>query len=106
MFLNLRFMARIGFRLALVGVVVGTIFYQFIYKSLILGTLGYNRALEPFLNFDVECEKIDDVGLAGCADMWLHQESGMLYMACSDTRGRAEWFPRYAFSTVYFFYIN
>ncbi|KAF7852880.1 uncharacterized protein EAF02_012110 [Botrytis sinoallii] len=93
MFLNLRFMARIGFRLALVGVAVSTIFYQFIYKSLILGTLGYNRALKPFLNFDVECEKIDDVGLAGCADMWLHQESGMLYMACSDTKGRAEWFP-------------
>ncbi|RAL61233.1 hypothetical protein DID88_010312 [Monilinia fructigena] len=25
--------------------------------------------------------------------MWLHQESGMLYMACSNSRGRAEWFP-------------
>ncbi|CAD6446430.1 a2e50a8b-2e38-4eac-8cdc-076ed41a2a1f [Sclerotinia trifoliorum] len=92
MLLNLRFMARIGFRLALVGI-VGTIFYQYIYKSLFLDKLGYNRVLEHFLKFDVECEKIDDVGLAGCADMWLHQESGMLYMACSDTKGRAEWFP-------------
>ncbi|KAI9651321.1 hypothetical protein NHQ30_001360 [Ciborinia camelliae] len=86
-------MAKIGFRLTLVGGAIGTIFYQFLYKSLIVANLGYNRVLEPFLNFDVECEKIDDVGLAGCADMWLHQESGMLYMACSDNRGRAEWFP-------------
>ncbi|ESZ93489.1 hypothetical protein SBOR_6138 [Sclerotinia borealis F-4128] len=82
-------MAKIGFRLALVGI-ISTIFYQYIYKSLILGNLGYNRVLEPFLTFDVECERIDNAGLVGCKDMWLHQGSGMLYMACEDTGGRAE----------------
>ncbi|QSZ32580.1 hypothetical protein DSL72_002158 [Monilinia vaccinii-corymbosi] len=58
-----------------------------------IDSLGYTRVLEPFQNFDVECQKVDDAGLEGCADMWLHPESGMLYMACSDARGRAEWFP-------------
>lgn len=81
-------MARVGLRISLIGIAIGTIFYQFLYKSIILKDLGYNRILEPIASFGVRCERIDDPGLVGCTSMWLHKESGLLYIACSDSVAR------------------
>lgn len=37
------------------------------------------------------CTKIPE--LAACEDMWQHQESGLIYLACSDIDGRMAWTP-------------
>lgn len=37
------------------------------------------------------CTKIPE--LEACEDMWLHRPSGLLYLACSDIRGRLAWTP-------------
>jgi arylesterase/paraoxonase len=81
-------MARVGLRISLIGIAIGTIFYQFVYKSIILKDLGYSRVLEPLGSFGVRCETIDDPGLVGCTNMWLQQETGVLYMTCSDSMTR------------------
>ncbi|SPO22489.1 related to serum paraoxonase/arylesterase [Ustilago trichophora] len=37
------------------------------------------------------CTKIPE--LEACEDMWLHRPSGLLYLACSDIKGRLSWTP-------------
>lgn len=37
------------------------------------------------------CIKIPE--LEACEDMWMHQPSGLLYLACSDIKGRMAWTP-------------
>ncbi len=83
-------------RAAIVGVVFISILYQFVFKQLIFGTLGYGRKIQSIKDFpNVHCEKIDELGLEGCEDMWLHEKTGYLYMACSDSRSRTQWLPAF-----------
>jgi hypothetical protein len=77
------------------SVVLTAILYQTFLKSIIFDTMGYRRALSPLSSFNVHCEKIDNVGLESCEDMWLHEPSGLLYMACSKSLSRTQWFPPY-----------
>lgn len=37
------------------------------------------------------CTKIPE--LEACEDMWMHRPSGLLYLACSDIKGRMAWTP-------------
>ena len=78
-----------------VSVVLGAIVYQTYVKGIIFDLLGYGRTLSPLSSFNVRCEKVDDVGLEACEDMWLHEPSGLLYLACSKTFSRTQWFPPY-----------
>ncbi|KAJ1039249.1 hypothetical protein NDA10_001689 [Ustilago hordei] len=44
------------------------------------------------LNFTTHtCTSIPE--LEACEDMWLHRPSGLLYLACSDIKGRMAWTP-------------
>ena len=44
------------------------------------------------LNFTSHtCTRIPE--LEACEDMWLHRDSGLLYLACSDIKGRLAWTP-------------
>lgn len=70
--------------------------YQFLFKSIIFDLLGYGRVISPLHTFNnVRCEKIDDLGLEGCEDMWLHEPTGFLYMSCGESKGRMEWLPAF-----------
>lgn len=81
-------------KVAIVGVVLVSILYQFLFKSLIFDVLGFGRHTASIKDFNhIRCEKVDELGLEGCEDMWLHDKTGFLYMACSDTASRVEWLP-------------
>jgi hypothetical protein len=83
---------------AIVSVVFIAILYQFVFKTIIFQTLGYRRSIEPLSAFkNVRCEKVDELGLEGCEDMWLHDATGFLYMACSDSQSRTQWLPAFVF---------
>ena len=87
-------MPNLLLRTTAVGAVVLAALYQFIAKTIIFDTLGYGRAVRTINSFsNVNCQKLDDLGLEGCEDMWLNDRTGLLYMACSDSQSRVQWLP-------------
>lgn len=84
-------------KVTVVGVVFAAVLYQFLLKSIIFDGLGYGREVMSVKDFKgFRCEKVTELGLEGCEDMWLHQPTGLLYMACSDSQSRAKWLPAFA----------
>jgi arylesterase/paraoxonase len=69
--------------------------YQAVFKNLLFTILGLDKTVEPLESFGVHCEKIREPGLQACEDMWLHEPSGLLYIACSDTLSKMQWNPSY-----------
>lgn len=93
-------------KIAISGIVLVAILYQFVVKTLIFDTLGYGRKLQSIKAFsNVRCEKIDVPGLEACEDMYLHEPTGYLYLACSSLKGRTNWLPAFVIpkSTLLFF---
>jgi arylesterase/paraoxonase len=81
-------------KVAIVGVVFVAVLYQFVFKALLFDIIGYGRHVKSIsASADISCKKIDELGLEGCEDMWLHEKTGSLYMACSDSRSRTQWLP-------------
>lgn len=69
--------------------------YQALFKNLLFTILGVGRTVHPLESFGVRCEKVREPGLEACEDMWLHEPSGLLYMACSDSLSKVQWSPSY-----------
>ncbi|TGO92423.1 hypothetical protein BPOR_0003g00210 [Botrytis porri] len=69
------------------------ILYQFLFKHIIFEVLGVGRSVSTIGAFNATCERIDNLGLEGCEDLWLHYDTGYLYMACSDVQSRLQWLP-------------
>ncbi|KAG4440936.1 hypothetical protein IFR05_003565 [Cadophora sp. M221] len=91
---NPRWVVKLVSRAAIIGVVFIGILYQFVFKTIIFDALGYGRKVQSIKDFNkFQCEKVDDLGLEGCEDMWLHDKTGYLYMACSDSQSRVDWLP-------------
>jgi arylesterase / paraoxonase len=87
-------MVNLVSKIAISGVVFVAVVYQFIFKTLIFDTLGHGRKLKSIKDFNhVRCEKINVAGLEACEDMWLHEPTGFLYMACSTSESRTKWLP-------------
>lgn len=87
-------MVSLASKASIVGVALVGILYQFIFKSIVFDVLGVARKVDSIKAYShVRCEKIDKLGLEGCEDMWMHEKTGYLYMACSDTKSRQEWLP-------------
>jgi arylesterase/paraoxonase len=83
-------------RVAVIGVVFIAVAYEFLFKSIIFDSLGYGRKVLSIKNFkDVRCEKVTELGLEGCEDMWLHEPTGFIFMACSDSQSRSKWLPAF-----------
>ncbi|KAJ5043078.1 uncharacterized protein L3040_004465 [Drepanopeziza brunnea f. sp. 'multigermtubi'] len=86
--------ATFASRGAVVSIVFVAVLYQFLFKHFIYQTLGYGREVQSIDEFpDLKCENVDELGLEGCEDMWLHEKTGHLYMACSDSQSRTQWLP-------------
>jgi arylesterase / paraoxonase len=81
-------------KLTLIAGVVAML-YQAVLKNLVFTILGVGRTVHPIESFGVCCEKIKEPGLEACEDMWLHEPSGLLYMACSDSLSKTQWNPSY-----------
>lgn len=88
-------MVNLASKFAIFLVVLIAILYQFVFKTLIFDTLGYGRSVSSISAFNVRCEKVDRIGLEACEDMWLHQPTGYLYMACADSESKTRWLPAY-----------
>jgi arylesterase/paraoxonase len=87
-------MPHLPFRAAAVVVALAAVLYQYFAKSLIFDILGYGRVVQNVSAFShLSCQKIDNLGLEGCEDMWLNDRNGFLYMSCSDSRSRVQWLP-------------
>ncbi|TVY89001.1 Serum paraoxonase/arylesterase, partial [Lachnellula willkommii] len=87
-------MVSLASKASIVGVALVGILYQFIFKTIVFDILGVARKVDSIKAYShVRCEKIDKLGLEGCEDMWMHEKTGYLYMACSDTKSRQEWLP-------------
>ena len=85
-------MANLFSKISVVTAVVVAIFYQVVLKGLIWKTFGFGRHVDNISAFNVQCQKIHDITQA-CEDLWLHEPTGYLYMACSDSIGRTQWLP-------------
>jgi arylesterase/paraoxonase len=89
-------MVNLVSKVATVGAVLIAVIYQFVFKSIIFDTLGYGRKVLTIKDFqDIRCERVTELGLEGCEDMWLHQPTGFLYIACSDSQSRTKWLPAF-----------
>jgi arylesterase/paraoxonase len=98
-------MVNLTSKVAIVGVVIAAAFYQFFFKSIIFDALGYGRKVLPIKDFNhIKCEKIDELGLEACEDMWLHEPTGYLCMACSDSHSRTQWTPAFVSHSTLKFY--
>ncbi|QSZ30682.1 hypothetical protein DSL72_000240 [Monilinia vaccinii-corymbosi] len=67
--------------------------YQFLFKRIIFDVIGFGRSISTIDMYNASCERIENLGLEGCEDMWFHHASGYLYMACSDIQSRLQWLP-------------
>jgi hypothetical protein len=89
---------------AIVGVIVIGVLYQYVFKTLLFDIIGYRRHVQSIKEFPyISCKRIDELGLEGCEDMWLHEPTGYLYMACSDSRSRMQWLPACVFLSLVIF---
>lgn len=87
-------MVKLISKIAIVGVVFVAVLYQFLIKKVLFDVLGYGRHVMSIKDFPhVQCQKVDDLGLEGCEDMWLHEKTGFLYMACASPMNRRDWNP-------------
>ena len=89
-------MLNLIFRLAIIIVAVAAVLYQFVVKTLLFDILGYRRSYTTSGISTAKCQKMDlSLGLEGCEDMWLHERTGFLYMACSSSISRLQWTPAF-----------
>jgi len=87
-------MVNLASKIAIVGVVFIAAAYQFFIKNFIFNILGYGRVLSTLDSFEnVRCHKVDELGLEACEDMWLHEPTGYLYMACRSSESQTQWLP-------------
>ncbi|KUJ19738.1 calcium-dependent phosphotriesterase [Mollisia scopiformis] len=81
-------------KVAIVGVVCLAVLYQLLLKRIIFDLLGVRRHVMSIKDFNhVQCQRVDDLGLEACEDMWLHEKTGFLYLACTSAQSRVEWNP-------------
>ncbi|SPO35427.1 related to serum paraoxonase/arylesterase [Pseudozyma flocculosa] len=72
-------------------VLLAAVGYQFLTGPghFVHDTLGVGRVVESVNN--QRCHQIPE--LQACEDMWLHQETGLLYMTCGEPLKRQKWLP-------------
>ena len=76
-------------------VIFGAILYQTFFKAVIFDLYGIGRAVQPISDFPYNCRRIKDENLQACEDMWFHEPSRQLFLACSDSMSRVQWMPKY-----------
>lgn len=57
-----------------------------------LGT-GYGKNIQPISDFPYQCRRVKHPLLQACEDMWMSETTRKLYLACSDSHARLQWFP-------------
>lgn len=87
-------MVNLVSKIAITGVALLAVLYQFVFKTIIFDVLGHRRSVSTITAFEnVSCERIIEPGLEGCEDMWMHHPTGHLYMGCSNSQSTTQWLP-------------
>ncbi|KAI9646582.1 hypothetical protein NHQ30_004577 [Ciborinia camelliae] len=86
-------MASFFTRRTTITVALIAILYQFLFKRIVFDVAGFGRSISTIDAYNATCERIDNLGIEACEDMWFHHASGYLYMACSDVQSRLQWLP-------------
>lgn len=82
-------------KLGLPAAVLLAVAFQVLLKDAVWLLLGIGKNVQSLDEFPYECRRIDnDPRLHACEDMWLSEETRVLYLACSDPVGRTRWLPR------------
>lgn len=82
-------------KLGLPATVLLAVGFQVLLKDAVWLLLGIGKHIQSVDEFPYECRSIGgDPRLHACEDMWLSEETRVLYLACSDPVGRMHWLPR------------
>lgn len=87
-------MAGLFLKLGVFGAVLLAGFFQVFLKKPVWVLVGIGNDLQPLSDFPYDCRRIHDPRLEACEDMWLSEESRVLYLACSDSLSRNQWLPK------------
>lgn len=79
------------------GVLLVSITYQGYIKPHLFTSFGIGREVQPLENFPYNCRRVKHKLLEGCEDMWIDQDTRLLYAACANSYSRSQWCPTYAF---------
>ncbi|TDZ22324.1 Serum paraoxonase/arylesterase 2 [Colletotrichum orbiculare MAFF 240422] len=66
---------------------------QNVLKDPIKLAFGFGKTFQPLSDFPYTCRRIEDSRLQACEDMWLHEATRELFLACSDPKARSQWMP-------------
>ena len=90
-------MSGIAAKAATAVVVLSAVLYQLSLKTIIWDVIGVGRQMQPIDGFDYECRRIHHPLLEACEDMWLDDETRVVYAACGSSIGRTFWNPSFVF---------
>ncbi|KAF4449048.1 hypothetical protein F53441_7698 [Fusarium austroafricanum] len=86
-------MATTLIKIGLPVVALLAVLFQVYLKEPIWLGFGIGRVMQPITDFPYTCRKIADPRMQACEDMWLSPSTRQLYLACSDSFARKDWFP-------------
>jgi hypothetical protein len=70
----------------------GASLYQFLLKDLMAVTMGIGRHVQSINEFPAfECRRLVHERLEACEDLWIDEETRVMYAACAGTQGRLGW---------------
>lgn len=88
-------------KLGLPAAVLLAVAFQILLKDAVWLLLGVGKHIQAVDEFPYECRRIDnDPRLQACEDMWLSEETRVLYLACSDPVARTRWLPRWVLAAI------
>lgn len=74
-------------------IVLFAVLYQGFVKDVLWVSLGVGRDVRPIEEFPYNCRQVRHHHLEACEDMWLDEETRILYAACGSSASRVNWTP-------------
>jgi hypothetical protein len=87
-------MAGLLLKVGIFVVVSLAITFQLFLKDPVWLAFSIGKHIQPLSDFPYNCRRIEDPRLEACEDMWLSEETRVLYLACSDSLSRSQWLPK------------
>lgn len=57
---------------------------------------GIGKVIQPISDFPYQCRRLHDPRLQACEDLWLSEATRQIFIACSESKSRQNWAPKYA----------
>lgn len=56
---------------------------------------GIGKVIQPISDFPYQCQRLHDPRLQACEDLWLSESTRQIFIACSESKNRHKWVPKY-----------